>query len=54
MKAYKAISVLKTPNYVDPYVSITSQYWDESLMSAVMMSEDEINKNSPLEKIMMK
>jgi hypothetical protein len=53
MKAYKAISVLKTPNYIDPFVSITSQYWDESLMSAIMMSEDNINKDSPLEKIMM-
>lgn len=54
MKAYKTISMTKTPNYIDPYVSITSQYWDESLMSAVLLSQKGEDKGSPLEKIMMK
>ena len=54
MKAYKTISMTKTPNYIDPYVSITSQYWDESLMSAVLLSQKGEDKGSPLEKIMMR
>lgn len=51
MHGYKTIPITQTPNYIDPYSSITSQYWDESLMSAVMLDED---KGSPLEKIMMR
>ena len=54
MKAYKTISMTKTPNYIAPYVSITSQYWDESLMSAVLLSQKGEDKGSPLEKIMMR
>ena len=54
MKAYKTISMTKTPNYIDPYVSITSQYWDESLMSAVLLSQKGEDKGSLLEKIMMR
>lgn len=50
MHGYKTIPITQNPNYIDPYVSITSQYWDESLMSAVLLDED---KKSPLEKVMM-
>jgi hypothetical protein len=49
MHAYKPIPITQNPNYIDPFVSITSQYWDESLMSAVMLDD---SKGSPLEKIM--
>ena len=50
MHGYKTIPITQNPNYIDPYVSITSQYWAESLMSAVLLDED---KKSPLEKVMM-
>lgn len=49
MHAYKPIPITQNPNYIDPFVSITSQYWDESLMSAVMLDH---SKGSPLEKVM--
>lgn len=49
LHAYKTIPVTQNPNYVDPFVSITSQYWDESLMSAILLDGD---KHSPLEKVM--
>lgn len=49
MHGFKTISVKENPNYIDPYVSLTSEQWDESLMSAIMLKDD---KNSPLEKIM--
>ena len=55
MHDYKPISVKLLPNYISPYTSITSENFDESLMSAIMMKdkkEDEI-PYSPLEKIIM-
>lgn len=52
---YKPISVKLLPNYISPYTSITSENFDESLMSAIMM-KDTPEKDipySPLEKIIM-
>lgn len=53
MNNYTQISVKMVPKYVSPYVALTSENLDESLMAAVLLSnepEGEI-KSSPLEKI---
>lgn len=53
MTAYKPISIKETAKYVSPYVAITSENWDESMMSAVMLSNDPNgHKYSPLEKVL--
>lgn len=49
MNAYKPISIKKIPDYVSPYVAITSENFDESLMAAILSEED---KYSPLEKVL--
>ena len=52
---YKLIPINYLPNYVSPFTSITSNYFDESLRSAILMS-DKDEKDipySPLEKILM-
>lgn len=49
MTAYKAVSIKDIPKYISPYTSITSENWDESVISAI------INKNAkstPLEKLL--
>ena len=50
MNGYKPVSIKTTPNYVSPYVAITSENWDESLRSAILIDDEDI-KYSPLEKI---
>ena len=50
MNAYRQVSVKENPSYISPYVSITSENFDESLMAAILIDEDKI-KSSPLEKI---
>lgn len=49
------ISMRDIPKYISPAVSIYSTNWDEALMSAIMLSdEDDKNiKYSPLEKVLM-
>lgn len=50
MNGYKPISLKLTPKFVSPFVSITSENFDQSLMGAITTE----NKNSsPLEKILM-
>ena len=55
MTAYKQVSIKTNPNYVSPFVAITSENFDESLMASVLGSDvpDEKIKYSPLEKVMM-
>lgn len=55
MTAYKPISIKMVPKYISPYTSLISEGWDESLMSAIMLSDEEESKikSSPLEKIIM-
>ena len=55
MNAYKLISIKLVPKFISPYTSIVSEGWDESLMSAVMMSDQDEDKiqTTPLEKIVM-
>ena len=49
MTNFKSISVKGIPNNVSPFVSLTSENFDESLMSSIIMDQD---KYSPLEKIL--
>ena len=51
MNNYKQVSVKAIPNYISPYVALTSENWDESLMSAILIDNDKDIKYSPLEKI---
>ena len=48
---YSQISVIQIPKYISPYVALTSQNWDESLMAAVLMDDDTKIKDTPMEKI---
>lgn len=50
MNGYKPVSIKTIPNYTSPYVSITSENWDESLRSAMLIDDKDI-KYSPLEKV---
>lgn len=49
MHDYKPVSIKTIPNYISPFVSITSENFDESLMGAVLSKE---SKYSPLEKVL--
>lgn len=49
MNGYKPISIKEIPNYTSPYVAITSENFDESLMAAITTKYD---KYSPLEKVL--
>lgn len=51
MNGYKPVSIKATPNYVSPYVAITSENFDESLRSAILMKDKEEIPYSPLEKV---
>lgn len=57
MHGFKSISIKDAAKYVSPFVSLTSENLDESIMSAVLLSEDEKNgkrhKESPLERVLM-
>ena len=50
LHAYKPISIKLTPKFVSPFVSITSENFDMSLMGAVTTDN---NYSTPLEKILM-
>lgn len=52
---YKAMSIKMTPKYDSPYTAITSENFDEGLMSAILMSdkEDRDIPYTPLEKVLM-
>jgi len=52
MNAYKHVSIKEIPNYISPYVSITSENFDESLMASILIDDKDI-KSTPLEKIIM-
>ena len=50
MLDYKCINIRQVPKYVSPYAAITSENWDEAVVSAVMND----NKTYiPQEKIIM-
>lgn len=50
MKNYKAVSIKDLPKFISPYASITSENWDESVVSAITNKE---HKESPMEKLLM-
>lgn len=50
MHDYKPVSIKLTPKFVSPFVSITSENFDLSLMGAVTT---ENHKSSPLERVLM-
>jgi hypothetical protein len=47
---YKAIDVRQVPKHTSPFVSITSENWDESVVGAITTKND---KYSPMEKLLM-
>ena len=51
MNGYKPASIKAGPNYVSPYVALTSENFDESLRAGVLLGDQA--KDSPLEKILM-
>lgn len=53
MNGYQQISVKMVPKYTSPYVALTSENLDESIMAAVLLSDEpeENIKYSPIEKI---
>ena len=57
MTGYKPVSIKEAAKYVSPFVSLTSENLDESIMSAVLLSDEEKNgkphKESPLERVLM-
>lgn len=53
MNAYKPITIKLVPKFISPYTSLTSENFDESLQSAIMMKDKEDIPFTPLEKIIM-
>lgn len=51
MNAYKPVSIKMLPNYVSPWQAISSEGWDEGVMSAILMKDKEDIPYSPIEKI---
>ena len=49
---FKPISIKLTPKYVSPYTALTSENFDEGLMSAILMKDKEDIPYSPLEKVL--
>lgn len=50
MYDYKPISVKMVPKYVSPYAAITSENWDQAVVSAIL---NKPGKKSPMEPILM-
>ena len=49
MYEYTPINIKDCPNYVSPYVAITSENWDESMVNAILNDNP---KYSPMEKLL--
>lgn len=52
MVDYESISIKAIPKIVSPFTSITTENWDEAVVSASIIDEEDI-KDTPMEKIMM-
>lgn len=50
MYDYTAIDIRQVPKHISPFVSLTSENWDESVVGAVMVKDI---KDSPMEKLLM-
>lgn len=57
MTGFDTISIKEAAKYVSPFVSLTSENMDDSIMSAILLTDEEKNGKkhieSPLEKILM-
>ena len=57
MKGFATISIKEAAKYVSPFVSLTSENLDESIMSSILLTDEEKNgkkhTESPLEKVLM-
>ena len=51
--AYKPMSIKMAPNFLSPYTAMVSEYFDESMRSAVLMKDKKDLPYTPLEKIVM-
>jgi len=51
MHGYKSIAIKEVPKYVSPFTAITSENWNEAIISSINMDNKEIY--TPMEKIMM-
>lgn len=51
MNSYKSISIKDVPKYISPFSAITSENWNEAIISAINMDNPDIY--TPMEKIMM-
>ena len=53
MTDYQQVSIKTIPNYISPYVALTSENLDESITASVLLSDepDKSIKYSPLEKV---
>lgn len=51
MTDYQQISIKQVPKFISPYMALTSDNWDESLMSAITLSAAGIDKESPIERV---
>jgi hypothetical protein len=49
MYDYVAVNIKDCPKYVSPYVAITSENWDESMVNAILNKDP---KYSPMEKLL--
>lgn len=55
MTGYSQISIKNIPKYISPYTAFTSENFDESLMSSILLDTDDGKeiKESPMEKFLM-
>lgn len=51
MYGYRQISIKQVPKFISPFTALTSENWDESLMSAITMSQEGNDTVSPLERV---
>lgn len=51
MFGYKSISIKEKPKFDSPYVALGSENWDEALLAAIDLSNNDDNAVSPLERI---
>lgn len=52
MVDYESVSIKAIPKIVSPFTSVTTENWDEAVVSASIIDEKDI-KDTPMEKIMM-
>ena len=51
MNSYKSIAIRDVPKYISPFSAITSENWNDAIISSINMKDKEVY--TPMEKIMM-